>query len=247
MMDYIKYINIFSVIVSIICIVIIVVIKMYGKNFIGWAGEHWTKKALKELPKSKYIILNDICIMVSGIYHQIDHIVVSAYGIFVIETKQYNGFITGEEYDKYWIRHVGKKKYYYLNPIRQNYGHIKGLAELLHMSESKIHNIVCIPSRAELRIKHKGELVRNYNVASKILDYQDIVIENVTDIVNIINRYNITDSKTRKMYIGLIKNKNADKNSSKCPKCGGDLIRRNGKYGSFYGCSNYPKCKYIRK
>ena len=33
----------------------------------------------------------------------------------------------------------------------------------------------------------------------------------------------------------------------KCPKCGGQLIHRNGKYGIFIGCSNYPKCKYIRK
>ncbi len=29
-----------------------------------------------------------------------------------------------------------------------------------------------------------------------------------------------------------------------CPKCGGTLIERNGKFGSFYGCSNYPKCTY---
>jgi len=29
-----------------------------------------------------------------------------------------------------------------------------------------------------------------------------------------------------------------------CPKCGGDLIPRDGKYGRFYGCSNFPKCKY---
>ncbi|WP_456371610.1 DNA topoisomerase I [Methanocaldococcus sp.] len=30
----------------------------------------------------------------------------------------------------------------------------------------------------------------------------------------------------------------------KCPKCGGDLILKKGRYGEFYGCSNYPKCKY---
>ena len=29
-----------------------------------------------------------------------------------------------------------------------------------------------------------------------------------------------------------------------CPRCGGQLILRQGKYGSFYGCSNYPKCKF---
>lgn len=29
-----------------------------------------------------------------------------------------------------------------------------------------------------------------------------------------------------------------------CPKCGGKIVNRNGKFGDFYGCSNYPKCKY---
>lgn len=35
--------------------------------------------------------------------------------------------------------------------------------------------------------------------------------------------------------------------SEKCPECGGNLLRRKGKYGSFFGCSNYPKCKYTEK
>ena len=29
-----------------------------------------------------------------------------------------------------------------------------------------------------------------------------------------------------------------------CPRCGGTLVLRKGKYGTFYGCSNYPKCRY---
>ena len=32
-----------------------------------------------------------------------------------------------------------------------------------------------------------------------------------------------------------------------CPKCGGELIMREGKYGGFIGCSNYPKCRYTQK
>ena len=36
-------------------------------------------------------------------------------------------------------------------------------------------------------------------------------------------------------------------NGGVCPLCGGKLIMRNGKYGRFIGCSNYPKCKYTEK
>ena len=31
-----------------------------------------------------------------------------------------------------------------------------------------------------------------------------------------------------------------------CPKCGGQLVLRKGKFGSFYGCSNYPRCHFTQ-
>jgi ssDNA-binding Zn-finger/Zn-ribbon topoisomerase 1 len=39
--------------------------------------------------------------------------------------------------------------------------------------------------------------------------------------------------------------KNIDRNI--CPRCGAELVSKTGKYGTFYGCSNYPKCKFIKK
>ena len=41
--------------------------------------------------------------------------------------------------------------------------------------------------------------------------------------------------------------KEAEATGEKCPECGGDLVIRNGKYGKFTACSNYPNCKYIKK
>jgi len=35
--------------------------------------------------------------------------------------------------------------------------------------------------------------------------------------------------------------------SKKCPQCGGNLVKRTGKYGDFYGCQNYPKCRFTEK
>ena len=35
--------------------------------------------------------------------------------------------------------------------------------------------------------------------------------------------------------------------SDGCPRCGGLLIKKRGKYGEFVGCSNFPKCRYTRK
>ena len=60
-------------------------------------------------------------------------------------------------------------------------------------------------------------------------------------------RETVNDSQHVKNIRKAAKEVNVTFNSGICPKCGGHLIGRNGKYGTFYGCSNYPKCKYIRK
>ena len=231
----------------IILFIIGIIININMPKILGWFGERWVKEALRKLPKDKYKIINDVFISTSNGTHQIDHVIVSKYGIFSIETKQYNGYFTGDKYDKKWIRHVGKKKYYYTNPIRQNYGHVKALSELLNLEESKIYNIVCIPSKAKLKIKHDGELVRYTTIVDKILSYKDEVIANPQEFVDIINKNNITDKKLKKEHIKNIKENIVDNDPNKCPKCGGELVERNGKYGIFIGCSNYPKCKYIKK
>ena len=96
---------------------IIIVLKSSTSKFIGKMGEHWTKQELKKLPKEKYQVINDVYIKINNTTHQIDHIVVSPYGIFSIETKQYNGYITGKKYDKNWVRHIGKKEYYLLKNL----------------------------------------------------------------------------------------------------------------------------------
>ena len=243
--SFIKYF--FTNYYFIVLLVIGIILGIFKKQIVGWFGEHWTRQALKKLPKDKYKIINDVFILVNGSTHQIDHVVISPYGIFSIETKQYNGFIVGNKYDKNWIRYAGKKKYYYSNPIRQNYGHVKSLSELLNIDESKIYNVVCIPSKARLKIQHDGELVRYDTIVDKILSYKNIAIDNIDEVVDIINKNNITDKNIKKEHIKNIRENIIDKDPNKCPKCGGQLVEREGKYGKFLGCSNYPKCMYTRK
>ena len=243
--EFLKYYLTNPFIISIIVIGLLSAI--FYKKIVGWFGEYWTKQALNKLPKDKYKILNDIFISTNSGTHQIDHIIVSKYGVFSIETKQYNGYITGNKYDKNWVRHAGNKKYYYTNPIRQNYGHVKALSELLKIDESKIYNIVCIPSKAKLKIEHDGELVGYDTIVEKILSYKNEVIDNVEKIVNEIELNNITDKNAKKEHIKNIKENIIDKDLNKCPKCEGQLVERTGKYGNFMGCSNYPKCKYTSK
>ena len=235
---------------NIIIFILLILVTFFYKKIRGFMGEFWVKQELKKLPKDKYIILNDIMIKSSKGTHQIDHIIISKYGIFVVEMKNYYGLITGEEHQNKWTQHLGKNKYYFNNPIHQNYGHIKALEELLNLREDKFISIICISNQAKLKVKAKNvtqldfisDLIKSYN--------NEIIIEDLSKIKNKIEQNNITDKEIRKSHIKNIKNtvkENNDKEKNMiCPKCGAKLVERNGKYGNFIGCSNFPNCKYTK-
>ena len=232
-----------------IMIILCILMEVYSKKFIGMAGEFWVKRELKKLSK-EYLVINDVMVKTNdNSTHQIDHVVISKYGIFVIETKQYNGYIKGNDYDKRWMIKSGKKKFYVNNPLHQNYGHVKSLEEILNLSEEKFISLVCISSRARVSVK-SNNVVRIYELIDKIYSYQEVIINNEEEIYESINNLNIIDKKQRKEHVRnakKIKNSKDESFKNKCPKCGGELVTRNGKYGTFMGCSNFPKCRYIAK
>ena len=224
---------------------------IYYKKFRGFMGEFWVKVELNKLSKDKYIVLNNIMIKSSKGSHQIDHIVISKYGIFVIEMKNYYGLITGDEYKDKWTQHLGKNKYYFNNPIHQNYGHIKALANLLNIDENKFFSIICFSNQAKLKVICKTPIVQTYEIALTIGKYQEEILDNIEQISETIIKNNIKDKKVKKEHTSKIQNqiKLTEEKISKniCPKCGSKLVERKSKYGSFLGCSSYPKCKFTKQ
>ena len=219
---------------------------MFYSKIIGFFGEFWVKRELEKLPKDEYIILNDLLISNYINTYQIDHVVISKYGIFVIETKNYNGLIVGKEYSDKWVQYLGKSKYYLYNPLYQNYGHIKVLQSMLNLGKNSFISIICFSNRSKLRVNLSNVTQVDF-LKDLILSYKDeIVFEDINIISDKLMELNITDKKSRKRHIKRIKNKLKVKEENKmiCPKCGNKLVERNGKNGAFIGCSNFPKCKY---
>lgn len=218
----------------------------------GLMGEFWVKQELKKLPKDEYKILNNIMIKRNNMTYQIDHLVISHYGIFVIEMKNYYGLVTGSDNDRKWVQHLGKKKAYFKNPIHQNYGHVKALKELLNIDNKAFIPILCFSNQVTLKIETNNDVVLLDYLVPNIKSHQNVVIKGDLNIIKQrIYQINITSIIERKKHIKNIKNKikanNKKIENMICPKCGGKLIARNGQYGPFLGCSNYPRCKFIKK
>jgi len=193
---------------------------------IGELGEHKINIQLDQLPKEcKY--LSDLLIPNSKSrtgYSQIDHLVVTPYGIFVIETKNYNGEIKGGRSDKYWSVSNRFKMY---NPLMQNYGHIKALeSHLAECKSAKYISMISFTMRCrfsidpELRKIQSDELIvydvelsefiqRKMTRLKAELSAPIFTSEDIHLVHEKINRVNITDPKIRAEHIEKAKIKNS--------------------------------------
>ena len=118
----------------IVLLTIMVLVKRSYMRIKGAIGERRTRKILERLPEPCRVI-NDLLLQTEQGMAQIDHTVLSPHGIFVIiDTKNYEGWIFGDEHAEYWTQVVYDTKNRFFNPVRQNYGHVQALKEVLGRS-----------------------------------------------------------------------------------------------------------------
>ena len=140
------------VILAFVAIGIIKAFKPFIKGKVGeFAVALHVKLYLKDV---QYILLNDCTLPdeQSGTT-QIDHILLSPYGIFIIETKNYKGWIFGSERQKLWTQKIFKKSYKFQNPLHQNYKHQKVLEQVLAdiITPEYLHSIVVFMPDCEFK------------------------------------------------------------------------------------------------
>lgn len=214
-----------------------------GKYF-----EQCVSNKISQLP-DEYIVLNNLFFENNGHSTQIDHIIASPYGVFVIESKGYKGWITGGENSEYWTQTIFNSKYQFYNPIRQNAGHVRFLRHLL--GTVMFIPIIVFDNSANIKAHVESIVVNICNLNYSILQYKTPVLskEAVDTIVQIIrSNSKIANEETLKQHINNVRTRQYQTDNlieqGICPQCGGNLVLRQGKYGSFYGCSNYPRCKF---
>ncbi len=123
--------------------VLLIALLLKSPRVKGMLGEKMvqTRAALK-LDSEIYRPFNNLIIPINSATTQIDHVYVSRYGIFVVETKNVKGWIFGSKNQKNWTQVWFKKKSHFQNPLHQNYLHIKALSALLGQPENIFHSLV---------------------------------------------------------------------------------------------------------
>lgn len=183
----------------------IVLLKLLLPKIKGYIGEKSVSNHLSKLPSDHYFTLDDIMIPGLNGTSQIDHVVVSSYGVFAIETKNYDGWIYGNEKDKYWTQVLNKRtRHRFLNPLRQNYGHVKALEDLLSVKD--IHSIVTFVN-GTIKTELPENVMRLGDVNKYIQNFKTEVFDSgkVDQLLSIIRNSNISDRQIRKNHVKRVK------------------------------------------
>lgn len=173
----------------------------------GEKGERAVNDVLSSLGRS-YVLMKSVLLPTKTGSTELDHIVVSKYGIFVIETKNYSGTVKGDENSKNWIHtdRKGKQRDMY-SPIKQNAGHIGTLRRAINLNESSFIPIVVFSGTAKLEIKSKSHVVQLNELRNVVLSYKNQMFtkKEVKAIVKDIKSANMDSMMNRKKHVKYVK------------------------------------------
>ena len=260
----------------------------------GKYGEYLTYKKLKKYENTgAKFLFNAYIPKGNDGTTEIDVMMICSKGILVFESKNYSGWIYGNEDQRNWYQtiRVSKRKTrkeHFYNPIMQNQTHIKHLKELVG-ENILMKSIITFSNRCTLKsVKVKSDDIKVINrryvkkVVKKIYSQareQVLTTDQVKEIYDKIYPYTQVSEAVKVQHIADIQKNNElledssvveslenmsldnmeianevnnESQKMKCPKCGNDLVLRTAKRGvntgkGFYGCSNYPKCKYVQE
>lgn len=226
----------------------------------GGFGEWMAKTYSKTIPSA--LVLHDVLIDgADGYTSQIDLVLVGNRGIYVVEVKSFSDAkIYGDTKKSKWYYYSHGKKYEIYSPLRQNQKHVEYLKTFLkEFGDVPVFSIVTMICDD---FKISGEnptdtIICNSLPAMERGIYK--IAENKPEVFNDAQKQEIFDYIKNNQHIGkearaehkqnVIAYKQSLEENKKqkiCPYCKDELVLRNGKNGKFYGCKNYPKCRYTR-
>lgn len=216
----------------------------------GWAGEAMGVAAQWAfLDGAVYTSLNNVTLQTANGTTQIDHVVISRYGIFVIEAKNVEGWIFGDAKSPQWTIVKPGRKFRMQNPLHQNYRHTKAIQEFLGVDESKIHSMVMFWGECELKTDMPPNVMaKGYATYIKGFSKPLFTDDEVVEVVEALRSGALPKTwATRKTHLASLEARHTS--TTTCARCGSPLVLRTVRGGAkagsqFYGCSGYPKCRH---
>ena len=212
------------------------------------------------LDKSEYHLIKNVTIPTEDGTTQIDHIIVSRFGVFVVETKNMKGWILGDERQKMWTQQIYKSKHKFQNPLHQNYKHTKTLEAALGLSADKLISVVVFVGDSTFKTQMPANVTYGGGYIRFIKSHTQAVLSEaeMQQIIGQIAEGRLKPSiKTHVQHARHVKEIVAAKQAEQqktaiksCPQCGSAMELRTAVMGTtagkkFWGCTTFPRCRAI--
>lgn len=224
--------------------------------FKGVMGEWMVKTAAQlQLPADIYCPIHNVTLPIAGGTTQIDHVFVSRYGVFVLETKNMKGWIFGSEHQSQWTQKIFKKSIRFQNPLRQNYKHVKALIAAADLPENIAHSIIVFTGESTFKTPMPANVVKGNGYISYIKSFQDVVLTEVEvqRVLSLIQSGRLQPTReTHRQHVQSLKKRLGSTSPAvTCPRCGSHMVVRTAKKGAnagnkFLGCSTFPRCRAVK-
>lgn len=220
--------------------------------FKGKLGEYLVMRAFKRrLNPEIYHVLHDVTLPTAHGSTQIDHLVISPFGVFVVETKNMGGWIFGSVENKKWTQTFYRRKFSFQNPLRQNFKHIMAIAEVTGLDKSKIHSLVIFLGNAKFKTDMPPNVARRAGGVSYIKSFNQVLLteQEVSAALSAIGNVRFSPGiATNRKHIQSLEERHRE---PICSRCGSAMVKRRAKNGAqggsqFWGCSTFPKCRYTK-
>jgi restriction system protein len=224
--------------------------------FKGRMGEFKVNIALAGLLNRKtFRLLRNVTLPIGSATTQIDHLVFSPYGIFVIETKNLGGWIFGDPDHEQWTEVVFRFKQSFQNPLLQNRTHVKAVLRHLRVEPENVHNVVAFVGTCTLKTPMPDEVVCGIFRLAKFIKSKRVPVfttDEVQGFIDAIQRHRLTPGvRTERAHVRSVKTRLSRKKANSetgCPRCGSLMVERvNRNTGErFLGCRRHPRCRGTR-
>ncbi|TGN40319.1 nuclease-related domain-containing protein [Marinobacter confluentis] len=145
--------------------------------FKGKVGEFLVNASARLfLDKSRYHLIKNVTLPTPDGTTQIDHVLVSEFGVFVVETKNMKGWIFGSPHQRFWTQKIFRSNHKFQNPLHQNYKHVKTLQALLGLGDHQMHSVVVFVGHNTFKTPVPDNVTRGFGYVRYIKSKQEAVL-----------------------------------------------------------------------
>lgn len=206
------------------------------------------------LDRAVYRRLHNVTLATPDGSTQIDHVFVSRYGIFVLETKNMRGWICGDEREAQWTQQFHRRSFRFQNPLRQNFRHTRALENALQVPAQHVHSVVAFVGDSRFRTAMPANVTRGMGFVAYIKSFREAVFtaQQVGELLQRLERGRLAPTlATHRAHVRNLQKRANPGAGRSCPQCGLPLVVRTARSGAnagrqFWGCSGFPKCRVVQ-